>query len=612
MEYRIQSLVFPSEDKHRECRDLFFRGDAEVLPEGHECGIRIEASRQVSFATYFNGCTYSKWKKYAGAEKLTVHLELTGGCSLSFLGFSPGESSPAGNCSRVEFKTIHCAENGRQTISYTFPESDEEVRINGFEITAESTCILFGGYYTAEISREFLNPVELCIATTTYRNEKLIRRNIELIRDELLKTGDDIGKHLYLHVVDNGQTLETCGTETDHIMLHPNSNSGGAGGFARGMIESVHQNPEATHVLLMDDDVLVLPESIRRTYHMLRLLKPEYRKYLISGAMLFFEEPYRQYEDIGTLTPQGGFRKLKPEYDHRRISDNVLNEAEGEKEPFQYAAWWYCCIPAAVIREKGYPLPVFIRCDDMEYGIRADTGILTLNGICIWHKGFFRRFNASVDLYQRCRNLLIAKACTERMSEIDAEGFVRNCFRAQLLKYNYDSAELVLRAMEDFLKGPGFLAENRGEKILKENARLNDQLVSLDHFRNIQIDDLYDCLRDVPRKPLDKWLYRITCNGHRFWPEAWLDRKPAIISFDQTYQPGKMALRKYHLMVNPYEKTGRMLEIDKKKYRELQRKFTETFRTYRKSREILFRQYREAKPRITGESFWREYLDIPE
>lgn len=612
MEYRIQSLVFPSEDKHKECQELFFRGNGTVFSEGQGSSIRIEPGQVVDFTTYLNGCTYSKWRQYTGAERLTVYLEFSGECSLSFLGFSLDNASPDGKSKRIEYKTIHCRENGRQTVSYTFPESDAGVLINAFEITAEGPLVLSGGYYTVEIPLESQNPVELSIATTTFRNEMLIQRNVELIRDELLNGGDEIGKHLYLHVVDNGRTLGKKEIETDHVMLHPNGNSGGAGGFARGMIESMRQKPEATHVLLMDDDVLVLPESIRRMYHLLRLLKPEYRKHLISGAMLFFEEPYRQYEDVGILTPDGGFRKLKPNYDHRRIEDTLQNEAERQKESFQYAAWWYCCIPAAVIREQGYPLPVFIRCDDMEYGIRVNTGILTLNGICIWHKGFFRRFNAAVDLYQRCRNLLIAKACTDRMNGINAESFVRNCFRAQLLKYNYDSAELVLHAMEDFLRGPGFLEENRGEEILKENAKLNDKLVPLDNFHNIKATDLSDCLRDVPRKQLGKWLYRITCNGHSCWPEAWLDKIPAVISFDQTYQPGKMTLRKYHLMVNPYEGTGKMLRIDKRKYRELQRKYNKIVRMYKKKKETIFRKYREAKPRITSEEFWRKYLNIPE
>lgn len=51
-----------------------------------------------------------------------------------------------------------------------------------------------------------------------------------------------------------------------HIYYHRNKNVGGSGGFTRGMIESIRQKPKATHVLLMDDDVVVLSESIKRTY----------------------------------------------------------------------------------------------------------------------------------------------------------------------------------------------------------------------------------------------------------------------------------------------------------------------------------------------------------
>lgn len=43
------------------------------------------------------------------------------------------------------------------------------------------------------------------------------------------------------------------------------------------MIESIRQKPKATHVLLMDDDVVVLSESIKRTYLLLLLAKEKYK-----------------------------------------------------------------------------------------------------------------------------------------------------------------------------------------------------------------------------------------------------------------------------------------------------------------------------------------------
>lgn len=73
------------------------------------------------------------------------------------------------------------------------------------------------------------------------------------------------------------------------------------------MLESLIQTPKATHVLLMDDDVLILPESIKRTYALLKVLKPLYHNCFVSGAMLYYENMSTQHEDIGTVTTEGFF-----------------------------------------------------------------------------------------------------------------------------------------------------------------------------------------------------------------------------------------------------------------------------------------------------------------
>ena len=76
------------------------------------------------------------------------------------------------------------------------------------------------------------------------------------------------------------------------------------------MIESLEQNPKATHVLLMDDDVEVLPESFIRTFNLLSLLKEEYAEAFLSGAMMSLEEPNLRTEDLGFFTAKGTFLPL--------------------------------------------------------------------------------------------------------------------------------------------------------------------------------------------------------------------------------------------------------------------------------------------------------------
>lgn len=56
-------------------------------------------------------------------------------------------------------------------------------------------------------------------------------------------------------------------------------------GFARGMLGAM-QDKNATHVLLMDDDVEVKPSALEKTYTLLSLLKEEYADRMVGGGVL--------------------------------------------------------------------------------------------------------------------------------------------------------------------------------------------------------------------------------------------------------------------------------------------------------------------------------------
>lgn len=606
----IQHIVFPGEGQRRECPELFVRGDA-AFAEG-PC-IRLEAGQRADFATYLNGLSAGKWRKATRFSGAVLQLEFQGEAELCLTGYSLVQGEPV----RKVLGTEKLSSPERTAVRVSVPADGET--IFGFEVDAAGPFVLYGGFYEGEFPEDTAREIHLAVVTTTFRREEFIRRNMRLLKEGLMDLWPEAGSRITVHVVDNGRTLAAEDLPADpRFLLHPNVNAGGSGGYARGMMEALGQKPEATHFLLMDDDVEILPDSIFRTLALLRFAREEYRDAFVSGAMLTLEDKCLQYEDIGRIGKDGGFRAVKPELNQARIRDNLANEQEVSMEGL-FQGWWYCVIPAATVRKYGLPLPLFIRGDDVEYSLRCGAKILSMNGICLWHAGFFRKFNASMDLYQRCRNLWVGKACTEGMRGIDAETYTGNEFRAMLLKYNYDSAELVLRALEDFLKGPGFFRENRGEEIARENAKLNDVLAPLETLRNVPgvpeaLEELggglSGCLRDIPRKPVETLLFRLTCNGHRLWPEGWLKKEPAAVSFDRTYQPGKIALRKYHLMVNPYEGTGKMLAIDRRRYRELRGRYRAAERKYWAEKEALFRQYREAAKEFTGETFWREYLGL--
>ncbi len=601
--YRIQDIVFPTESKHLMCRELFYRGKLGGVNRIEHI-LTLGTGQVCDFLTYINSCSWAKWRKFTKVKNVSLVLDIEGSYEIRLVGYY----MDYGELVRDEFEVITQKDEKRGNLSLAFPDNNDT--IIGFEIAAIDKCVIYGGYYEAEYEGE-LNDVHLSIATTTCWKEEYIKKNVQLIKSSLLSGDDEIKDHLTVHVVDNGRTLKDEEIVGDNVFLHPNRNTGGSGGFARGMMESLHQNPKATHVLLMDDDVLVLPESIKRTYHVLRLVKDEYKECFVNGAMLRYEKPNVQHEDLGYISEAGAYMPYKPYFNQAKLEAVVMNDGGYYQAKNKYAAWWYCCIPRTVIEKNGLPFPMFIRGDDSEYSLRSHADFISMNGICVWHLGFDAKYNASMNLYQAFRNLHIAKAGSDILNDCRVHDhyklLVKNCF----LKFEYNGAELLLRAMEDFLKGPKYIAGLDGEKVVKENAKLNEKLESLSAYPDINIHRIEDCYADAPRNTFDKLFYHFTLNGNKFCPEFLLKKGPLhMAAFDFSMQVQNISRVKEYAAVNPYNETVVIRKLDKKRYKELKKRYDRLEKYYEKNYDKVQEMYRKSFKYYTSEEFWREYLGL--
>lgn len=602
MEQKLQEISLPNQELLYNYYQLFYRGQRGLLNR-EQNALKIQDCSVTDFSTYLNGFSYKKWKMYTQLHSVHLRLKMHGHFSVTLVGYQLDTYSPI----RKEYGIFSYNLPVPEEISLEYPENNEEIL--GFEINAQENTTLFGGYFLGDYAPECLRNVELCLATTTCHKEKFITSNIKLLKENILNADDDIKNHFYIHVVDNGRTLNPDTMKGWHVEIHPNQNSGGSGGFSRGMIESLEQIPKATHVLLMDDDVVILPESIKRTYRLLTLLKPEYWNYFISGAMLFYEEMNIQHEDIGTLRKNCDYYSLKGRMYQENLKDNLLNEQYHYGAQRQYAGWWYCCIPVQIIEKEGLSMPMFIRGDDIEYSLRCKAKIITMNGICIWHMGFINKYNLAFDRYQRFRNLMIAQACGSIEQEVQVFSMVYKSFRAELLKFNYNGAQLILKALQDYLKGPEFLKQNLGEQIVKENALLNKKTSDLSEFQGIEWD-LSEVWQNPPRKLLDTIWYRLTYNGQRFWPVQWLKKETVCVLLGDAYQPQRYVGNSKMLAINPDLKIGTMRIINKNAYKKLRREWSATLKTYKKNGAAVANAYRKEQKYLTSMEFWKSYLEI--
>lgn len=609
MKLTLQHILFPYEKALHDQWKLFYRGDRGLLTEENSDGYLCFGKYQdIEFSTYFNGFSNAKWNKYTHIKNVSLIIDAEGEFELLLCGYSLSSDQPV----RKELCSQHVKLEKRSQCVLEFPKSDEQML--SFEIKTFSETKIYGGYYEGDFEENNVRDIELALSTTTCWKEDFIKNNIDLLNRMLLQSDMEIANHLNIHIVDNGRTLQKSDfPDNPRVHFHPNKNVGGSGGFARGMIEALHQEPKATHILLMDDDVLIMPDSIYRTYVLLKTLRDEYKNSFISGAMLIMEEMNVQHEDIGTLKSDGSFVPLKPRLCHDKLRDNLRNEKEYVAEN-QFQAWWYCCIPTQIIEKNGLPIPIFIRGDDCEFSLRNKANIISMNGICVWHMGFYGKYSASMNLYQECRNLLIAQAITGILPHVDLIVRIKKFYRDNILKHDYDAAELTLRALEDFMRGPEFIESADGEKIVKENGKLNQKMRPLKDFEDLKLDwndpDVLDPSYDIPRDFLKKWIYRITYNGHRFCFPGMLKNQITAIPFDFGYVPGRMAMKKTYLAVNPMMKTACLKPINRSRFKELQKRYHIDLKKYNREKESIKEKYRAKKEYLTSEAFWRRYLGL--
>lgn len=612
LETNPRSVAYPA---------LYCRSDHPVIFNETQGEWEMHGAGTFDFSTYFNSLSVRKLKQFTKAKSFTLHLELKGAaCEVQQTMGDAFAHDP------IEVEGVHrglSASRQWQSVDMPLTITDDMV-IVGFIIKTEGSVDIRNSYYELEIDGD-LNDVELVLSTTTFKKEAFIERNIGLVKEQIVESADPIAKHFHMYVMDNGRTLDAEKLTSDRITVIPNDNVGGAGGFTRGMITAMEQDPKATNILLMDDDVAVSPESIKRTYNLLRILKEEHREDMISGAMLNYEIGEDQWEDIGNMTPQGTFAGCKPGMRLTLFEDLIYNEMFTPtkwQRNNMYAAWWYCCIPISVIEKNGLPLPVFVRCDDAEYGIRCKTGFITMNSLCVWHMSFFERYNAAVERYQTTRNTMIAQATCGMAPDADFMKELHNNIRLELKKFGYANAELCLDAFEDFLKGPEFIKKpGQSEKSFMAANRNKEQLVDFETLQSRADQDpelAGFSIKNVDRQLIDGDKSRslaerledlITDNNQRYIKKDGAGY--AVIPLQGWLYPAGAIRGKHKLVVlDWYNRKGTIRTKDVQRYQKIKKRYMRDLKYYKANINRLRKEYAAARVELTSVEYWKNYLKM--
>lgn len=318
--------------------------------------------------------------------------------------------------------------------------------------------------------------INIAVDICTYKREQYVLRNMKSLLN-WMKKSDINGKkseatdHLKFIIVDNARTLtdyeefkelldEVC-TEGYKSLIEviPNSNTGGAGGFTRGMEEALLRKEKEcyTHVLLMDDDATFDPDLFVRVYGVLRTLRREYKDLTIGGALWRQDYPFIQYS-AGEWYEKLEICNEMPSVDLRSFDEcTQVGMCTTKYELTRYSGWWCCCYSLNVVDTDNLPIKqMFIHMDDIEFEKRnrlKGNPIAFFNGIGVWHKAFDTEF-LGIKTYYNTRNSLIMTALREK--ELACSFIKRRMCRMLIgncLDNRYLKMHMIYMGVMDFLKG---------------------------------------------------------------------------------------------------------------------------------------------------------------
>lgn len=420
---------------------------------------------EICYDGYFNLFYIEKWKRYTRLEELKLELVVSGYQKLRLYH------------NRECIKEVKLDANVLKKQVIFFPIEKFNEGVFWFSVVESSTInseVYKKGFFIGVCSE--LRNIKIGVDICTYQREEYVLKNLRTLHEKVLKNHElQVSQNLTLYLIDNGRTLkdnpivqEYLRLEKARLYLISNKNAGGTGGFTRGMLEVLNSKKEQgfTHILLMDDDAMFLPDLFVRIYGFLCSIKDEWKDITLGGTMFREDKPYELFA-AGETILKGKIVNDLIDLDARdfaNVSGRRLTTTEYEKK--YYSAWWCCCFSLNVVREDNLPIPLFIHQDDVEFGIRnIESGVVFLNGVTVWHKAL-DNLTIGSNLYYDIRNTMIQMTQHNETPSNICQYYFKN-LSARLLKGTREQVCWTISSGKDFLKGPEWLWKQDSEQLNK-------------------------------------------------------------------------------------------------------------------------------------------------
>jgi galactofuranosylgalactofuranosylrhamnosyl-N-acetylglucosaminyl-diphospho-decaprenol beta-1,5/1,6-galactofuranosyltransferase len=415
----------------------------------------VDAERRLTFGTYFNAFPASYWRRWTDFSTVRLVARLRGRGNLIVY-----RSTSKGHVVRADSAPVDSETT--QTVELELPLKPF---IDGgwywFDLEAgDAELVLEDAVWGFDTDRTQSGRVTIGI-TTFNRPDFCVAQLLNLADDPtVLDILDEVV------VVDQGtqkvvfhEDFEEAATRLGaKLRVIDQKNLGGSGGFSRAMNEAVSKGL-SDYVLLLDDDVVCELEGIHRAVAFADLAKTST---LVGGQMFSLYDRSVMHAFGETIAKYRWFWGPAPATQHGHdFSRRSLRSTPWlhRRVDVDYNGWWMCLIPTRVIKEIGLSLPMFIKWDDAEFGLRAaEAGhsTVTLPGVAVWHVPWTEKDDTlDWQAYFHERNRLISgllHSPYERGGRMVLESLENHAKR--MVSMQYSTGEIILRALSDVLDGP--------------------------------------------------------------------------------------------------------------------------------------------------------------
>lgn len=444
-------------------------GAHNVFRVNGRASLTVLAGRHASLCTFFNAFPAGYWRRWTRVDAVQFSARVRGrGTIMLFRSSGRGLFEPAGTIDvnaptrattvRAELAMTGLMDGGFFWFDAKAGDSDD--------LTIEDAA------WSVPVEARRGSDGTLSIAITTFNRAPYCLNQLKAIAADTNVRGrldtiycTDQGTDLVRDEPGFAAVAKDLGHQLTYVRQR---NMGGSGGFARGMYETVKAG-KSDYTLLLDDDAISEPESIMRAVQFADYCT---RPTIVGGGMFHLDNRTMLYT-LGERYNRASYWTQPAaglEYNHDFATQPLRDSPKlHRRADSDFNGWWMCLIPTQIMREIGLAQPLFIKFDDVDYGLRAeDHGYHTvcLPGVAVWHQAWHAKDPSRTwEGYYLYRNHWICSLlhCTKPSWHF-LYGMLFDDAKAGV-ELVYSAMHLHHLALRDIMRGPDYIADTLATKL---------------------------------------------------------------------------------------------------------------------------------------------------